>query len=121
MKPNKFGFYAIHVVMTSMTWKLSFSLNNFFLDDLLDTVVVELVVRSQCWKSSGADGVSKEDLGGRVDPGLRVAQLGPVWSDVAHQADAGALQSDRSHQQNREDKVGKQSREPNNLQNGTKK
>ena len=86
-----------------------------FLFCLLDAVVVELVVRSQCWKSSCADGVGEEDLSGRVDPGLGVGQLRPVRSDVTHQADAGALQGDRSHQQDREYKVGEQSREPNHL------
>ncbi len=42
---------------------------------LLDAIVVELVVRSQCRKSSGSDGVSEEDLSRRIDPGLGIKQF----------------------------------------------
>ena len=44
-------------------------------DGVLDAVVVELVVRPQRRQSSRPDRVGEEDLGGGVDPGLRVGQL----------------------------------------------
>ena len=40
--------------------------------------MVEFVVRAQGRKGSGSDGVSEKDLGGRVDPCLRVRKLRPI-------------------------------------------
>ena len=78
--------------------------------------MVELVVGSQRWKSSCADGVGEEDLGGWVDPSLRIPQLWPVRGDIAHQADGGALEGHCPDEQDGEDKVGEQRREPDHLE-----
>ena len=51
-------------------------------DGVLDAVVVELVVGSQGGQRSRPDRVGEEDLGGRIDPCLRVGQLRPVRGDV---------------------------------------
>ena len=51
-------------------------------DGVLDAVVVELVVGAQGRQCSRPDRVGKEDLGGGIDPCLRVSQLGPVRGDV---------------------------------------
>ena len=77
---------------------------------------MELVVWSQCWKSSCADGVGKEDLSGRINPGLRVGELGPVWSDVTNESGRGPLKGDSSDEEDGQHKVGEQSREPDDLE-----
>ena len=43
---------------------------------------MELVVGSQSWKGSHANAVGEEDLGGPIDPGCALLELGPVDVDI---------------------------------------
>ena len=60
-------------------------------ENLLNAVMMELVVGAQGWQGSGANGVGKEDLSSAVNPCLRVWQFGPVWRDVAPEANGSSF------------------------------
>ena len=83
---------------------------------ILYAVVVELVIRPQCWQGASANRVGKEDLGSRVYPALRGPQLRPVRCDVQHEACACTLQGDSSEQQGYHHKVREECGEPDNLE-----
>lgn len=55
----------------------------------LDTIVVELVVRSQGRQGPSANTVGKEDLRSTVNPSFGVGQFGPVWSNVTPKTHRG--------------------------------
>ena len=80
--------------------------------DLLEAVVVERVVGSQCWQCPHANAVGEEDLRSTVNPGRTLLQLGPVDVDVMLQTLHGTLQSQSSCQQDEHDEVGEKSSEP---------
>ncbi len=100
----------------------------------LEAVVVELVVGAQGWQGPHAHAVRKEDLKMglsrpndnnsiawihlrcAVDPRPALCQLRPVHAHVVRQPVPGALQRQRARQQDEHHKVGKQSSEPNDLQ-----
>ena len=43
-----------------------------------ETIVIKLVVGSECGEGAGADAVSKEDLSGGVDPRGAILHVAPV-------------------------------------------
>ena len=84
-----------------------------------EAVVLERVVRAERRQGARADRVGEEDLRRAVDPRTRLGQQRPIGRDVVEQAHVGALQRHGAHQQNEQDHVREQRREPHDLQRTT--
>ena len=84
-------------------------------DPLLETVMMELVVRSQCWQCTHPDAVRKKDLRRTIDPGRALFQLVPVDVDVVLEALHGPLKGQRPGKKDEHDEVWEESSEPYNL------
>ena len=84
-------------------------------DPLLETVMMELVVRSQCWQCTHPDAVRKKDLRRTIDPGRALFQLVPVDVDVVLEALHGPLKGQRPGEKDEHDEVWEESSEPDNL------
>jgi hypothetical protein len=78
--------------------------------------VVKLVVGAQSRKRPAADTVGKENLRGSVHPGPGGEQFLPARSDEVEKSFAGPAQGHRTAQQDQQDDVWEQSREPNYLE-----
>ena len=63
-----------------------------------ETIVIKLVVGSECGEGAGADAVSKEDLSGGVDPRGAILHVAPVDLEerVEKRMQLGWLVSSRS-------------------------
>ena len=60
-------------------------------DGITVAVVVELVVRPQCWESSRANTVGKEYLGCPVYPRCPLGEVGPVRGYIVEQSLHGSI------------------------------
>jgi len=51
-----------------------------------ETIVIKLVVGTEGGKSSGANAISKEDLGGCIYPSLPIFEITPIHVDIGCEA-----------------------------------